>query len=491
MGAQNTYLEHPRYGFVEQQSFNGALSVASPVGAAVLRPMGLRHVIVLGISTSWTGVGNISLLIEGSLDGVNWFTIAQTAPTEYFTGAGQSRVLNDSGSGLVDIEHYTHFRVRLAGAPDPASANIQVIVTGIARDSERFLFTSPTYTRAGATPTFQNGTQFNRPAGTQLANCQVVWSGVNLGTLVSVDALLQGSPDSGTTWLDIGRVSITTAAGSAMMAVDTETFFGLGAFATLRFRVEDNGAADPTTAFTITGYLSLDSMDWTDDIDSSGSGSFDPGEVFISADFGPPGAEVADTIQIALQLFDADGAPLAEVRKIECIVYDTSQAGDLDLALVATFSAVAGGAAIDGIGTNRVVLTTDATGAATLSVLNSGLCLIGTGQPDAVGSGVFLAAGRCQKLAAPLRLGVMFYQKEASREVSVCSHVSLRRFLVLVGLCSMSQICGSRMMIPLRLRLSVRLDFSGVLSMLRYLLATFLVLVRSRLFWREAILVMS
>ena len=56
---------------------------------------------------------------------------------------------------------------------------------------------------------------------------------------------------------------------------------------------------------------------------------------------------------------------------VEFIVYDTTQAGDLDLALNGTFSAVGGGAAeIIGTTTNRVLVTTAADGSGTLSILD-------------------------------------------------------------------------------------------------------------------------
>jgi hypothetical protein len=374
MGSNNNPLDlHPKFGFSQQQMINTALTGAAPTGSAVQRPAGVRSVVAVGIFTLSAGTGEVSLILEGSNDGTNWFVVSQTALTEYFTTNGQTQVLNDAGDGLVDLEHLRYVRVRTVTVSGTPTYSLQVIVTGIARDCEGFVRQASFGPRLGATPTSQSSTSFTRPQGTLLTNVQVNASGVVLGTLTSFEAVLQGSPDGGTTWLDIGVATITGNGSQLMPSLDNETFFSLGAYYMLRFLVRDVGVANGVTAFTsIALVCTLEDCDWVIDDGAGGGGSspFDPSNIFVSVAFGSPGAEAANTIDISGQIFDADGAPLAESRKIELLVYDTSQAGDLDLALNATFSAVGTGTAIAGVATNRVVLTTNASGQFTVSVLD-------------------------------------------------------------------------------------------------------------------------
>lgn len=378
---QATNLEHPRFGFTPKFLINGSLTDTSLTGTAVARTAGLRFCLCAGLFTLTAGTGEVALIVEGSNDdGANWFEIARTPPTDLFDTDGQLIVLNDSGSGLVDLERFDVVRVRASIESGTPTFSLQVLLTGIARDSEKFLRTASFVQASGlpiATLPVQNSSMLVRPAGTLLVNCQVVTSGLVLGALTSVDAILQGRADdpSGSqaaTWIDLGEVTIT-ADGAQLMEVNSERLFSLGAYPNFRFRIEGTGVTSATTAFeSVAFWLTLDSADWTADGDSaSGGGGSDAGEVFITAEFGVPGVEGADTIDIAIQLFKADGSVLSEARPIEVIVYDTTQAGDFDLAANATFSAVAGGTAIAGLTTNRVLLTTDATGAATLSVLDA------------------------------------------------------------------------------------------------------------------------
>ena len=58
---------------------------------------------------------------------------------------------------------------------------------------------------------------------------------------------------------------------------------------------------------------------------------------------------------------DSKRSPINEVHTLEVILYDTSTAGNLDLANNAAFSAINTGTAIAGLNTNRLLLQTDAT----------------------------------------------------------------------------------------------------------------------------------
>lgn len=364
------YLVHPRFEFSEQRLINQILTQAALSGTTTTRVAGTRFAVAIGIFTLTGGAGTVRFLVEGTLDGTNWFTLASTTAATDFTGSG-TVILNASSSGLIDLQRFQSIRTRaviVAGAP---VFTLQTIVTGIARDGEAFDLDDTTFTRAGAVPVSQTGDSIVRPSGTLLANCQITATGVVLGGVASFDVSLQGSPDGGTTWETLGTVAVS-GNGSSLMAVNGETFFSLGAYMLFRFVVVDNGVAGALTAFTITTFLGIDSSDWTSELDSGSSGTpFDPSEVFVQVLFGAPTAEAANTRTVGFQVVDADGNPILEARRVELILYDTSNAGDVVLALNATFSAVTTGVAIAGVGTNRVIMTTDATGQGNVSVLDA------------------------------------------------------------------------------------------------------------------------
>jgi hypothetical protein len=198
-----------------------------------------------------------------------------------------------------------------------------------------------------------------------------VATGVVLGTLTGFFVELQASPDNGASWFRLTDIVKFTADGTITLTVNGESFFSLGAYSLFRFRVTDDGTSDAATAYDqIQFLLSLDSCDWVMDSGSGGS-SGSLGSTFYTVGFGSPGAEVGDTIPIAGQVYDSSGVPLPGVRKIELIAYDTSRAGDLDLALNAQFTAVNTGTAIAGTGTNRIVLDTDASGVFDVDILDA------------------------------------------------------------------------------------------------------------------------
>lgn len=366
MGAQNPQISNPRFGFSPSRPIDETLTDGDPTSAAVLRPAGLQNAVVWGESSAVAG-GEVSLIIEASNDGATWVLLSETSPTQLFSGPFQRQILNEAASGLVDLEHWRWIRIRTAVASGAPTWTIRVLVSGIARDCEKFLRGSRSDEifgpRLGLTPAVAFSDKFTRPAGTLFANCQVEATGVVLDGLTRFDAELQGSPDGGTSYVTLGTVQITSN-GVQTMTIDSDRFFTLGAYYDLRFSVRDVGGAGANTAYDrIQFYLTLDSCDWVVDDDGAGPGGGGLGDAFISVDFGAPGAEVGDTRTLAGQIYDSSGSPLAAAKKIELIVYDSTQSGDLDLASNATFSAVNTGSAVDGVGTNRVVLTADASGA--------------------------------------------------------------------------------------------------------------------------------
>lgn len=361
------YLLHPRFEFSEQRLVNTVLANASLVGSPVVRVAGTRFAVALGVFTLLGGAGSVRMIVEGTLDGVNWFVLASTTDSTDFDATSQA-VLNANSSGQIDLQRVQQIRTRAsitAGAP---VFTLQTIVTAIARDGEAFDIDDTAFSRAGALPVAQVGSMFPRPAGTVLANAQVTSSGVNLDGAGAFEVALQGTPDGGTTWQTIASASVT-ADGSVLLEANGEQMFSLSSYANLRFAVADSGPpAGANASFDMVTYLGLDSSDWLSDGEDGSGSPFDPSQVFVAVLFSAPSAEVLDTRAIGMQLVDVNGNPILEERLVELIVYDTSLAGNLDLALNATFSAVAVGSAVSGVGTNRLVVQTNASGQALFAV---------------------------------------------------------------------------------------------------------------------------
>lgn len=365
---QTQLSQHPRYGFTEQRIIDTNLTNVALTGVAVERRVGMRFAVVVGLYSLTGGGGEVSLIIEGSNTGVNWFELSRTASTELFTTDGQVVVLNAAaGDGQVDLERWEFIRIRaviVSGAP---VFSLHTIVTGIARDSEKFLVPS-TLALLGVAPTLVSSANYIRPAGTRFVNLEVVATGVVLGGLANFVFAFQGSPDDGTTYVDIATRNFVGDFVEAF-TVDGQRMFDLGQYANLRLQIRHGGGVPGgATSATVNARLSLDSADWTADDESGTSGGVDVTSVFLSAVFDAPTPEVADTRTIGVQLFDGEGAPLNEVRKIELILYDTVDAGDQDLALNAIFSAVITGTGVSALSTNRLTLNTNALGFARVAV---------------------------------------------------------------------------------------------------------------------------
>ena len=66
MGSSNTPMDaHPRHGFSPLTPFDGSLTNATLVTAAIPRVAGLRYVVVPGIFTLVAGAGSVQLFLEG------------------------------------------------------------------------------------------------------------------------------------------------------------------------------------------------------------------------------------------------------------------------------------------------------------------------------------------------------------------------------------------------------------------------------------------
>jgi hypothetical protein len=367
--------QHPRFGFTSQLLIDQVLTDSSLVGASKVRLAGLFEVSVVAVCTAFVGVAQVNLIVEGSNDNANWFLVAQLTAATYFTTTGQ-KVLNPTAEQIVSLERFQYVRVRsaiVAGAP---TFSMQVFVAGIQGDSESFVDTK-SFTRTAGTVT--QVTPNIRPAGVSFVNVQIDTAGLNLGGAASIQVALQGSPNYETgmvpanqVWQDLVTTSVT-ANGAAMMSISGDRLIDLAGYDWFRIELRDVGGV--SVAYAIDTYVSMDSGDWifaTLNIPSGGGSipGLDTG--LLSVQFSAPGVEAANTIIVPFQVLDSNGNPVTASVRVEFIVYDTANAGDLDLAATATFSAVGGGAsAISGIATNRVAVDTSATGIGTLSILDA------------------------------------------------------------------------------------------------------------------------
>jgi len=90
-------------------------------------------------------------------------------------------------------------------------------------------------------------------------------------------------------------------------------------------------------------------------------------DLLVAVDWGAPGAEAANKIEVQLQLDDAQGNALAESHVLEVHVSDTATGGDSATATISD-GAGAAGTIISGDGTAAIRATTDASGHLDLEV---------------------------------------------------------------------------------------------------------------------------
>jgi hypothetical protein len=361
--------QHPRFGFNEVRPWAGELSDTALAGDSFPRTSGLFDLCLVVDFELTAGSGEVNVGLEGSNDGVNWVGLGSFPATEYFTASGQNSL-------DVDCERWTYLRVRAVVVSGAPTFTMDVWTVGIQGDSEKFLRTTDV-SRDGNTE--NAGTVNIRPRGTKFVNVQVISTGVVLDGVTSYDVVLQGSPnyeqdDPGSAvWVDLNSVSVT-GDGQEIMVDGLSKLIDLQCYNWFRFLVRDNGAAGASSDYTMEILLSMDSGDWvlvtTGAADEGGGSDITP--ALLEVLFGTPGAEAADTIQVPFTVVDGEGNPVTTAKRVEFLVYDTTQAGELDLAANATFSAVGGGAsAVAGLTTNRVLVITDASGIGTLDVLDA------------------------------------------------------------------------------------------------------------------------
>lgn len=74
----------------------------------------------------------------------------------------------------------------------------------------------------------------------------------------------------------------------------------------------------------------------------------------------------ADNIDVTFTVTNLSGSPVTSPKRLQVFLYDTSGAGEEDLAMNATWTGVSVGSLISGAGTNRAVAQTNAVGVLTI-----------------------------------------------------------------------------------------------------------------------------
>lgn len=365
-------------GYNESRFGSATLTELALVGTSLEVPDGAVEVCVVGVLTVSAGTGSLRLIIEGSNDNVNWHTIAQSTTSELFTTNGDVRSLGEAAGSNVSIDRWKYVRTRIVEVTSAGfTYTMAISVTAILHDSERFLDTAA-FTRTGANV---NSTMVTRRNGTRYLTAQVVCTAVVLGAASSIAVVLQGSPDGGTTWVDISDVTSVAGTGSQVMTQDAVNLMDLGQFQHWRLRTADVGGV--ATSYAISVYVGSDSCDWFCAVPVGG---FEVpvvlSDMLVSVVADAPTVEALDTRTVTLRLLSMDGNPLLRQVLLHLYLSDTSGAGNADLSTNGTFSVVNTGTGITPVGSNEIVVRTAADGTCDVSVLDAAaetIYLVATG----------------------------------------------------------------------------------------------------------------
>jgi len=332
---------------------NDALSNASLLGTAILRPGGLTEISVMAVTSAHGGGGNTqTLFVEGSNDGgVNWHTVYSTPAGETISAVGTLLINSTTNVGVIKVDRWEWIRTRLTSTG--STFVTQVSVSGFSKPADAQI-SNNTLVRAGAT---QNGVPFGRQGGSRYATVQAVCSALVLGAAATaVNVNLQGSMD-GTSWVNIGDVLSFTTTNSQQMQ-QKGNLIDLGGFNRFRFQGVDVTGGAAVTSYTIRAYLSTDSSDWlVDDGSTLADQTFNT--AFGKLSLVSLGAEAANKRILTMQLLQFDGSPMLAARKVSLILGDTIAVGEYDLATNATINgtAVTGTVQAGGASNSALVLT--------------------------------------------------------------------------------------------------------------------------------------
>jgi hypothetical protein len=353
-------------GYSEARMFSASLTQAAGDGASFSRPGGVLEMSVVATVSAIAGatVETVQLRLEGNLDGSNWHTISSHTVAASTLAANSTLVINSVTDSIIDVGRFANYRVRLiigalAGLTITVAAQAVAIVRGGGVAGNNLT----TLTRTAAAV---SGTAFQRPEGSRYATVQVVTTNLNLGAASSILAALQGSPDGGTTWFNLATGSITANGSQLLASPEGVNLIDLAAFAYLRIRTTDVGGV--STAYTVNARVGTDTSDWLSASESLGGGGAAVDSTLVRSTVQSVGAEAGNAITVVFQLQQFDGTPVASARRVEAIIYDTTNAGNGDLSTNATITAVTQGTANSALGANRLVVTSTAAGVVGITV---------------------------------------------------------------------------------------------------------------------------
>lgn len=340
-------------------------------GTTLTREPGMYGVSVVGTCSAYVGgATEVGMMLMGSNDGVNWLEIARSAVGEGFDAAGETRNLNpDTGLDFVDVGRYAFLRVdvfELVGTGQTFTVSVQV--SGTTRDGITQVQTHAIAARTGD-PT--NGTLQARQRASRSVTAQAVLTGLNLGAGTAVEVRLQGTPDSGTTWVTLATAQFAANGDALLLQPGNGDEIDLGPYGHIRAQCADVGGA--LTAYVVNVFVSCDSCDYA--LSDPGGSQLSPAlnasmvRVRSVADDSPQAAP--GPVSVTFQLERFDGSPLLAQRYVQFAVGDTSHAGEGDLATNAIFSGVNLGAAVTPLNANTIVVLTDANGQVELEVTNA------------------------------------------------------------------------------------------------------------------------
>ena len=331
------------FGYTQVQLLSTNLTNGAATSAAIARPNGVFLVSVTGVLSAVAG-SIVGMVLEGTVDGTNWYTVAQMDVADYMTTAADQYVINFGSGGWASVGRYTHLRVRTVDTGvGPNTYTLAVGVGGVMHDGQGAV-QQIAVVRGGVVT---NSTAFGRPKGVRQVTIAGSIPTVVLDGVTRFGIRIQGSADGGTTWADLNQsVFITAAAQPHILGMGGSMCVDLGGMSQIRIQMYDNGGmAGVTTNYS----AKVDIPDAT--------------------------AVAPADASIVVQVTDSSGAPLAGIHNLVLVISDTLNAGDVDLAGVVQFNGISGGGVgtmVAGDNTNRCAVRTDATGLVNVEINDNG-----------------------------------------------------------------------------------------------------------------------
>jgi|GEM_PF-3501373 hypothetical protein len=361
------------FGYTQVQLLSTNLTNGAATSAAIARPNGVFLVSVTGVLSAVAG-SIVGMVLEGTVDGTNWYTVAQMDVADYMTTAADQYVINFGSGGWASVGRYTHLRVRTVDTGvGPNTYTLAVGVGGVMHDGQGAV-QQIAVVRGGVVT---NSTAFGRPKGVRQVTIAGSIPTVVLDGVTRFGIRIQGSADGGTTWADLNQsVFITAAAQPHILGMGGSMCVDLGGMSQIRIQMYDNGGmAGVTTNYSGTFFIGYDTGDWAAFETPSASGGGDSSLLSAKVDIPDATAVAPADASIVVQVTDSSGAPLAGIHNLVLVISDTLNAGDVDLAGVVQFNGISGGGVgtmVAGDNTNRCAVRTDATGLVNVEINDNG-----------------------------------------------------------------------------------------------------------------------